>query len=278
MKKIILFILIIALSPTLTCIASNTFNDSIYIALFSKAEEATSKGDWAEAELYLTDAIHYNESNPANIMLLSNLALIQFQQGKDSIALQSINVAVKIMPNSTTLSNRAKILKAMGRIDEAYADYETIINLDSTLIEPRYMHGLIALSKLDLATAQYDFFKLEQIAPGNNLTIKGKAFFYFYTHQYEKAIPYYNKLIPLDNSAENYCNRATCNLIINNLQDASSDISEAFKLYPNNGELYLLRAWLNRLYYRYDDAKLDAQRAIELGVSEERINAVLQSK
>lgn len=278
MKKIILFILITTLFPAFTCIASDTFNDSIYIALFSKAEDATSKGDWAQAEIYLTDAIQYNKSNPANVILLSNLALIQFQQGKDSIALQSINDAVKIMPNSTTLSNRAKILKAMGRIDEAYADYETIINLDSTLLEPRYIHGLIALSKSDLTTAQHDFFKLEQIAAENSIAIKGMAIFYFYTHQYEKAIPYYNKLISLDNSAENYCNRATCHLIMNNLQDASSDISEAQKLYPNNGELYLLRAWLNRLYYRYNDAKVDAQRAIELGVSKDRINAVLQSK
>lgn len=278
MKKIILFILITTLFPAFTCVASDTFNDSIYIALFSKAEDATSKGDWAQAEIYLTDAIQHNKSNPANVILLSNLALIQFQQGKDSIALQSINDAVKIMPNPTTLSNRAKILKAMGRIDEAYADYETIINLDSTHFEARYMHGLIALSKSDLTTAQYDFFKLEQFAPENNTTIKGLAFFYFYTHQYEKAIPYYNKLIPLDDSAENYCNRATCHLIMNNLQDASSDISEALKLYPNNGELYLLRAWLNRLYYRYNDAKVDAQRAIELGISKDRINAVLQSK
>lgn len=278
MKTIILFILKITLFPALTCIASNTFNDSIYIALFSKAEVAISKEDWVQAELYLTDAIQYNKSNPANVILLSNLALIQFQQGKDSTALQSINDAIKIMPNTTTLSNRAKILKAMGRIDEAYADYETIINLDSTLIEPRYMHGLIALSKSDLTTAQYDFLKLEQIAPENNITIKGLAFFYFYTHQYEKAIPYYNKLIPLDNSAENYCNRATCYLITNNLQDASSDISEALKSYPNNGELYLLRAWLNKLYYQYDDAKADAKRATELGISADRINAVLQYK
>ena len=60
------------------------------------------------------------------------------------------------------------------------------------------------------------------------------------------------------------------------LADASADIGDAMKLYPLNGELYLLRAWLNKLYYRHNDAEADAKRAIELGVNAEKVKTMLQ--
>ena len=39
---------------------------------------------------------------------------------------------------------------------------------------------------------------------------------------------------------------------------------------PDDGELYLYRAALNKMRYRPDDAKADALKAIELGVDKKR--------
>lgn len=269
----ILFSTFVALSLS----ASSNYTDSTYISYITCADSAIAKNNWELAEQSLIEAMRSNPSNPTNVMLLSNLALIQFQQGKDSIALASINEANIIAPNSITiLSNRARILKSMGKIDDAYSDYSMILSIDSSLIEPRYMHGIIALSKSDFTTAQDDFLTLEQVAPNSPITFEALATFYFYTHQFEKAIPYYSKLLKYETSIEALINRATCYLTTNQLSEASADISEGLKVAPNNGEFYLLRTWLNRLFYRFDDAKKDAQKAIELGIPINRVNAALQ--
>ena len=54
------------------------------------------------------------------------------------------------------------------------------------------------------------------------------------------------------------------------LPEAASDIAEALSLAPDDGELYLYRAALNKMHYRPDDARREARMAIELGVDPAR--------
>lgn len=252
-------------------------SDSIYLSYVAKADAAIAEGDWARAEEQLYIAMRTYPSNPTNVMLLSNVAMLQFQQGKDSLALASINDAYYIAPKSiTVLNNRARIHKAMGMIDEAYEDYAQLIQLDSTSLESRYMHGIIAMSKFDYITAQRDFDAMERIDADNIMTLDAKATMLFYTQQYQESITYFTKLLSINPSEEYYYNRIVCYLMTEQLSEASADIADAMKLYPLNGEFYLLRAWLNKLYYRHSDAEADVKRAIELGVDAEKAKAMLQ--
>lgn len=265
------------INPTLT------HADSTYLNWVAKADSAISLSNWSDAESYLTLAMKEQPANPANTLLLSNLAMIQFQQEKDSLALSTINIAYSAAPKSiTVLNNRARILKSMGLIAEAYNDYEKMLSIDSSLIEPRYMHGIIALTNNDLPTAISDFTTLEQIAPDNELTLDGMAMLHFYSQDFAKAIPYYNKLIEINPSIDNYSNKILCHLFQEELSDASSTINDAIKLYPFEGDFYLHRAFLNHLYYRQDDSDSNIKKAIELGVPAEKAKAwkqmILQHK
>ena len=251
-----------------------SFADSIYIDLVGKADSAIAQSNWIEAENALQKAMKGQPANPANVLLLSNLAMVQFQQGKDSLALNTINDAHIIAPKSiTVLNNKARILKSMGLIDEAYHTYEQILSIDSTLIEPRYMHGIIALANKYLTTAFSDFSTLEKTAPTEELTLDGMALYYFHTQNFTKAIPYFNKLIEINPSIDNYTNKILCHLFCEDLPDASSAINDAIKLYPLVGDFYLHRAFLNHLYYRHDDSNTDIKKAIELGVPNEKAKA-----
>ena len=253
--------------------------DSIYLDYVEKADVAISNNEWADAEELLLKAMRQSPANPTNVMLLSNLAMIQYQQGKDSTALVSINHAYNMAPKSVTvLNNRARIHKALGMLDEAYEDYQQIIDIDSTLIEPLYMHGLIAMSKSDLATAQKDFDAMERIDAENELLLDAKATLLLYTQQYQEGIKYLTKLLKNNPSEEYYYNRAVCYLMLNQLSEASADIADAMKLYPLNGDFYLLRAWLNKLYYRHSDAEADVKRAIELGVNAQKAKMILETQ
>ena len=262
------------------CFADNTklinlsHSDSLYIALVGKADTAIANSNWIEAENALLCAMRGQPSNPANVLLLSNLSIIRFQQGKDSLALATINDAINIAPKSiTALNNRAKILKNIGRIDEAYADYETILNIDSTLIEPRYMHGIIALSNHNYSIAYNDFLLLERTAPNDELAIDGMAMYYFHTNDFISAIPYLSQLIDINPSLDNYTSLILCYLYTDQLSEASSQITNAMELYPLDGNIYLYRALLNHKYYRHTDCDADLKRALELGVPSNEVNA-----
>ncbi len=254
-----------------------TAADSIYLNLIGKADTAIAQQDWVGAETLILSAIRSQPSNPANTLLLSNLAMIRFQQGNDSIALATINDAYVIAPKSiTVLNNRARINKAMGNIDDAYLDYAKIIELDSTNIDAWYMHGMIALSKTDISTALHDFNYLEHTAPNDLLTFDALSTYYFYTQEFNKAIPYFTKLIALNNSADYYYDKIICLLFDDQLSEASADINDALKLYPTNGKFYLLKAFLNRIYYRNSDAESDIKKAIELGVPKQEAKVWLE--
>lgn len=273
----------VALSVVPMCANAGVYHmseaDSVYLSLVEKADSAIGKEDWGSAENFLLTAMRGAPANPTNVMLLSNLAVVQYQQGKDSTALATINDAYYMAPRSiTVLSHRARIHKALGMVEEAYLDYGLMLEVDSTLIEPRYMHGVIALSNYDFITAQTDFEKMEKLAPDDDLTIDAMSSLYFYSRQYDKAIPYLERLIVRNPAEENYYNLATCHLMLEQLSEASTCISDAMRLYPLNGEFYLLRLWLNRLYYRHSDAEEDGRRAIELGVPGDRVKAILDMK
>ncbi len=74
---------------------------------------------------------------------------------------------------------------------------------------------------------------------------------------------------------EYYGARAYCYLMTGNLQDAADDIAAALELAPDDGELYLYRAALNKMHFRPDDARKDARKAIELGVDPARAKEFL---
>lgn len=273
-----LFIMALALLM-LPPMAKADDNDDLYLSTVEKADEAIAKSDWTSAEKLLLEAIKLKPGNPANAMLISNLGIVRFNAGHDSLALSTLNDAVDLVPTSTTLlKNRAMILSAMNREREAFNDYTKIISLDSTLVEPRFYHAMIAMRNADLATAESDFLAMQRMAPDNRLTNIGLATFYSTTRQHEKAIPFLNKVLETDKEPEYYGARALCYIFTDRLNEASADIADALKADPTYAEIYIYRALLNQRRFRPEDAKRDAQRAIELGANPRYVKSIIVEK
>ncbi len=258
--------------------ADNSDNDDNdpYINLVGEADEAIAKEDWATADRLLTQAIKLRPGNPTNAMLLSNLGIIRFYAGRDSLALATLNDAVELFPSSTRLlANRAQVLSALRYEKEAFADYTKIIELDSTLVEPRFYHAMIAMRAADMATAEADLKALERQHADHRLTHIGLATFYSSTNQHQKAIPYFTKVLEKEKEPEYYGARALCYILTDQLNEASTDIAEALKIDPSLPEIYLYRALLNQRRFRPDDAKRDAKRAIELGANKRQVKSLI---
>ena len=94
---------------------------------------------------------------------------------------------------------------------------------------------------------------------------KGLALLLRLQGDFDRAIALYDDIIKKENRNSNYLNRAECYIAMAKYQEAQSDLSEAQKLNPESSDLYLLKAKLAQLQFRYDDASSYAKEAQRLG-------------
>lgn len=270
MKKILIAACTIACAVAVT-VAKEPFN-----YLLGNADKAISEGNWAEAERNYRQLIDEYPDSRQIPYIMSNMALMQSNQGNDSLALQTLDAA--FLMDSTNLSiieNRATILVNMGDNRRAMDDFARIVRSDSLNTFALFYHGSLALNSGDTITARSSFDRLRLLRPDDEATHKAFAAYYTKVRNYPAAIAEYNILIAKKPEVETYLSRAANNLMLDRLDDASQDIAEAMRMDSNDGEAYLLRAALNKKRYELDAAKADGKRAMQLGVSPRRVSALL---
>ncbi|WP_289758361.1 hypothetical protein [uncultured Duncaniella sp.] len=273
------FIISALLFAPLAAKASENETESLYFKKIDEADKACAEGLWHEAENALVEALRAEPANPSNVLLISNLGIIRFNMGQDSLAIATLNDAHSMAPASVTiLSNRAKVLAANGYDEEAYLDYSRIIELDSLEISARLPRCLYALRHHDFRTAKSDMEFMEQNFPGKIETEIAGAAVRSGTGDFAGAIPYYSRILLERKDPEYYSGRAYCYLLTGSLQEASDDINSALAITPADGELYLYRAALNKMRYRPADAEADARKAVELGVDKTRATQFLSNQ
>ena len=248
-----------------------------YFDLMGDADADIAAGRLAEAECKLTEAMSMQPGNPMNVLLMSNLGMVRFAMGNDSLAVATLDAAHELAPKSTVvLRNRARVLTATGRTDRAMADYARLIELDSAAVEPHFYHGMIRLRNGDVSGAADDFRRLQHLAPDTLLTHVGMATLAMAAGDYTAAARSYTSALRKEAQPEYYAERALCYLLTNRLGDAADDIARGLELDPLDPTLYLYRAMLNKMRYRSADAEADGRRAIELGADASRVADVLR--
>lgn len=273
--KLFLFIIFLLTAILPVGVAASTPDepdaDSPYMKKVDEAEAACKDGKWKDAAKALEEALKLDPYNPTNVLIMSNLGLIRFNMGQDSLAVATLTEAHNIAPASVTiLNNRARVYSALGMEQDAFADYSHIISLDSMMVSPRMHHCLLALRAHNFRAAKEDFEFMERNYPDDPSTAIAGASFLYGTGEYKAAIPYYTRVLENDKEPEYYGARGYCHLMAGHIQEAADDINTAISMSPDDGELYLYRAVLNKMRYRPDDAEDDARRAVDLGVDRKR--------
>ncbi len=274
MKKFILFFLIL-LPATLAW--GETPENNIYLRIVDDADDAVASGDYKKAERLLIEAMNMNPSHPSNLLLLSNLGMIRFYMGEDSMSLVTLDHAHSIAPRSVTvLLNRARVRSANGMIEDAYKDYDRACQLDSTGSTQRFYRGMLRLSKGDMTGALEDFTILDKVAKESDRNYLAWATYYVESGQSSKAIPFFTRLLEKEKAPEYYSARAMCYLMTDHLGEAADDIASRLEIAPDDGELYLCRSILNKRRYLTKESAEDARKAIELGVDPRRADSFLK--
>ena len=88
----------------------------------------------------------------------------------------------------------------------------------------------------------------------------------------------YDDIIKKENRSVNYLNRAECYIAVGKYQEAQNDLSEAQKLDPKSSDLYLLKARMAQMQFRYDDAYGYAMEAVKLGCDKSQALPYLKKK
>lgn len=247
-----------------------------YLELVGLSDKAIADMKWAEAIDLIDRAIKLDPANPSNVLLLSNKGMLHHYDGNDSLAIETLTIAHHIAPASVTvLQNRAKVFTSAGMIHEALADYGEVIRADTTLVEPLFYHCMLSFQSTGTPDgAQADLQLMKKRFPDHPSTTLAEASLLTFSGRYTEAIPLLSKLIEAKPTATDLAARAVCYLATGQLPEASEDIARGLELDPTDGELYLYRALLNKMRFRPDDAKADADKARRYGVSHARIKAL----
>lgn len=236
-----------------------------YITCVEEAEREIAKGNYELAGEWLKEAMTTEPSNPSNVLLLSNLGMVQFYAGNDSLALGTLSQARAMAPGSVTiLANRARVLDHMGRRQDAMADLSLAIATDSTYAPAYYERGTLRLDSGDFAGAEADMARHRALRPKSRQSLLALALIYSSTGRGRDAVAAYTELLKGKPDADLLAARAMCRMDLGDLPEAAEDIQEGLKIAPEEPGLYLCRARLNRLRYREADAAADERRAEEL--------------
>ncbi len=265
MKKVILAILV-AVSALCSNIAVAA--DS-YMQLLDKIDASFKSSDWETSRKLIKSALELEPANPNNYLLLSNLGTVNRNLGDNVAALENYNLALTIAPKSTTiLHNRASLLMEMDSTRLAFADYKQLLEQNPKDFVAQNYIGMIALGFGDMALAKQSFDNVLQLDAGNIDAKRGLALMHRLDGKYNEAIAEYDAIIKKENRASNYLSRAECYLAVSDFIKAQADLLEAQKLEPQSPDLYLLKAKMAQLQFRYDDAYKYAQQAVKLGCDE----------
>lgn len=250
-----------------------------YMQMADSVDRFTKERNWQASEKWLLKALKKEPANPNNYLLLSNLGTVHRNMGRLSDALADYDNALSITPNAVTiLHNRAALLMEMDSTRRAYADYGRIMELDKKDVASRYFHGMIALGYGQLDIARGDFEGALTIDKKSVDAKRGMAALNKIEGKAQEAVQLYTDVIKEENRLSNYLSRAECYMDLGRLPEAEADLQEAQKLNPSDSNIYLLKARLSTLLYRYDDAVAYAKQARSLGADADAVEEFMKKR
>lgn len=259
MYKSILTIILLA-----SGMSANAQQSEAYLERVDSADTYIARQRWTDAERVLKDAMRMEPGNINNSLLLSNLGIVQHRQGKLDEAIENFTIGLAMTPNSfILLKNRAAAFLDSDKEKEAYDDLTKALDIDKTDSWVLNSHGLLSLQFSHRETAERDFKWLLDVDSKSKEALIGLALCANINGDLKTAIDYYSEVIDNHKEAEYYVERALLYIYTGDLNKADEDIREGIRLNQRLGNLYLIRAYLNKLRYRNEDAEIDKKIAID---------------
>lgn len=247
-----------------------------YVQWVDSAEWYGRRERWEDAKRCTIEAMRTDPANFTNSLLLSNLGSYELYLGNPEEALRNFNLGLSMSPASTTLlSGRAKAHLLLGNAAEAEADLKRLLESDPTDAWVLKMYGLLLMRG---GHAEEAFAVLARIVEPDADTLSVMAPLALQRGEEKYAEKLYDTLIEKFPSAEAYADRALFFLNADRLPEAADDIREGIKLNDRYGNLYLCRAYLNRLRHENALVEIDKKLALEYNADGELFTTLFPPK
>ncbi|MCH5241378.1 MAG: tetratricopeptide repeat protein [Muribaculaceae bacterium] len=241
---------------------------SKYLELADSADYFIALENWNRAEEVIIKALRLEPANFTNSLLLANLGLVQTQKGEYSKALESLSSGLSLAPSSTVLlNNRAHTYLLIDSLKSAKNDLDKSLAIDSIQEWTLQTRAFLYLNEKEFSNAVTLFEKIRREFPNNSSVYSGLAAIAESNGEIEKAEENYKEALAI-NPEDEEAREAYIFLLIDSdhFTEARSAIKDALIQNPENPMYYLLRGYLHKLNYRYDEAQADKKIAISKGI------------
>lgn len=252
-----------------------------YESLVVRGYEALERERVDSAFIYFGRALELLPKAPTNYMLRSNLAEIHLSRQDTTLALKEMHEAISLQPDLIALrERRAEILGKLGRYEEALFDYNRIVEINPKRELSLFNRALLktemklydaAIKDLETIIEANDKAYLPRIALASAELKKGNE---------EKAEKIYHFLISsFPKIPMAYRERARLYISQDRKALALRDVREVMKQPERvTYEDYLLRGRIWTMYGEAREARLDFDKARQMGASEEEIKQARKLK
>ncbi|KFO74026.1 Sperm-associated antigen 1, partial [Cuculus canorus] len=263
--------------------------------LKSEGNELFKSGQFGEAVLKYSEAIEYvislGEQSPADLSILySNRAACYLKEGSCSDCIQDCNRALELQPFSLKpLLRRAMANESMERYRQAYVDYKTILQIDSsiqaandsvnritkTLIDqdgPSWRDKLPPIPVVPVAAQLHRWdggnFTSEnrprsEEAEEKFKTLKNEGNDFVKKGKYEEAVKKYSECMKLNTKeCAIYTNRALCYLKLYKYEEAKQDCDHVLQIEDSNIKAFYRRALAYKGLQNYQASIDDFNRVL----------------
>jgi tetratricopeptide (TPR) repeat protein len=249
-----------------------------YEELVERSADYIEENDYFAAEQVLVEALRKDPANQGNTLLLTNLGTVQRHLGKIEEAIVSYSAALSGAPSNTfILHNRAALYCEKNDWDNALKDYNGILLIDEKDMEAYYRRGLLQMEKNDLPAAIDNFQKITELDEDNMLGRLGEALVAKKQNNWQQAEEIYTEAIyKYKSNASLYFYRAECYANLDRNKKALDDLSKAEELGYKDPILYLFRGQVRLEMYDKFSAKIDFNKAKELGADPILVDSLLK--
>ena len=267
-KKIIGLFLIVGFAATSY---AQEYVSPVYKEWVSKSADYMEQNQLDSAEYALNQALMSDPKNKNNSWLMTSLGTIQQHLGKMDAAYISLTAALNNHPESNfILHQRAGLLMEMERWDEARADYNKILTIDSLDIEALYNRGILKLEMDDKVGAHKDFEVAERNGEFSPYGLLGKALIHRLDEEWDEAEKVYTTILnEYPEMTDVYLKRAECYLHLDQLSKLSADLQKVATTEFANPTYYFLRGQMRLKQFDKEAAQNDFMKAKELGMESE---------
>ncbi|KFV41844.1 Sperm-associated antigen 1, partial [Gavia stellata] len=262
--------------------------------LKSEGNELFKSGQFGEAVLKYSEAIEYviglGEQSPDDLSILySNRAACYLKEGNCSDCVQDCNRALELQPFSLKpLLRRAMANESMERYRQAYIDYKTVLQIDSsiqaandsanritkTLIDqdgPSWREKLSPIPVVPVAAQLHRWdggnftseSKPSEKAEETFKTLKNEGNDFVKKGKYEEAVNKYSECMKLNTKeCTIYTNRALCYLKLYKYEEAKQDCDHVLQIEDSNIKAFYRRALAYKGLQNYQASVDDFNRVL----------------